>query len=120
MNAAATQAFRHELESELRRTAAAWFPRSIDRDYGGFLCDFDYRWKPSGPHPKMLGFQARRTTAAALAAVHCPDLPDLRDAVMSGIRCLEDTMWDRRYGGWHQLLDRRGQSCGRAVKHGHG
>ena len=109
-----------ELESELRRSIAAWFPLTIDRDYGGFLCDFDYRWRAAGSHPKMLEFQARQTITAALAATHCPDLPELRDAALNGVRCLKDTMWDPQYGGWHQLLDRRGQPSGRAVKHGHG
>ena len=38
-----------ELETELRKLVDVWFPRSIDREHGGFLCDFNYRWKPLGP-----------------------------------------------------------------------
>src|SRR5579872_4504359 len=52
---------RNELEAELRRLMGVWFPRCVDREHGGFLCDFDYRWKPSGSQVKMLEYQARQT-----------------------------------------------------------
>ena len=55
-----------ELREALDPLLDAWFPRCIDHEYGGFLCDFDYRWKASGPHRKMLEFQARQTRLAAI------------------------------------------------------
>jgi len=66
MNASRPLTLRHEIESELRALTSVWFPRTIDREHGGFLCDFDYRWKPCGPQPKMLEYQARQTIAAAM------------------------------------------------------
>jgi hypothetical protein len=44
---------RHEIESELDFILKAWFPRTIDTEYGGFLSDFDYRWRPRGPQHKQ-------------------------------------------------------------------
>jgi cellobiose epimerase len=111
---------RSELETELRRLIAAWFPRSVDREQGGFLCDFDYRWKPSGSQCKMLEYQARQTLAAARSATHSSDLVTLRSIATHGFRYLRDVMWDRSLGGWYRLLDRNGTPREGATKHGHG
>jgi cellobiose epimerase len=111
---------RRELETELSRLMAAWFPRSVDEEYGGFLCDFDYRWKPSGPQVKMLEYQARQTLAAARGALYSPDFTRAREAASHGFRYLKDTMWDGGLGGWYRMLDRMGTPLEGATKHGHG
>jgi mannobiose 2-epimerase len=111
---------RSELETELRRLMGTWFPRSVDREHGGFLCDFDHRWKPSGSQLKMLEFQARQTLAAAKGAAHAPNLTPLRDAASHGFRYLKQRMWDQSMGGWYRLLDRTGEPLEGATKHGHG
>jgi len=111
---------RNELETELRRLLAVWFPRSVDRDQGGFLCDFDYRWKPSGSQCKMLEYQARQTLAAAQSAAHSSDLEPLRTVAAHGFRYLKEAMWDRSFGGWYRLLDQNGNPQEAATKHGHG
>ena len=99
----------------------AWFPRVIDREHGGFLCDFDHRWKPTGPHRKMLGFQARQTRVAAIAAEFLPDhRADLRAAADHGLAYLRDVMWDSEFGGFYRLLDRAGTPLEDRTKHGHG
>jgi|SRR2546426_356708 len=111
---------RNELETELRGLMSTWFPRSVDREHGGFLCDFDHRWKPSGSQLKMLEYQARQTIAAARAAAHSPDLAHLREVASHGFRYLKDRMWDPSLGGWYRLLDRTGDPLEGATKHGHG
>ncbi|HLJ60290.1 MAG TPA: AGE family epimerase/isomerase [bacterium] len=111
---------RNELEAELRRLMGVWFPRCVDREHGGFLCDFDYRWKPSGSQVKMLEYQARQTLAAARGAAHAPDHSPLREAAAHGFRYLKETMWDRRMGGWYRQLDRVGAPLEGSTKHGHG
>ena len=111
---------RGELEAELRNLLEVWFPRCVDREHGGFLCDFDHRWKPAGSQLKMLEYQARQTLVAARGAAHCTDLAPLRDAASHGFRYLKETMWDSRFGGWYRLLDRAGQPLEGATKHGHG
>ncbi len=110
----------NELRSELDALLNAWFPRSIDPIDGGFLCDFDYRWRPSGPQHKMLEFQARQTLAAARGARSGMRAEMLRDAALHGFRHLRDTQWDHRLGGWYRMLDRAGNPLESATKHGHG
>ena len=51
-----------------RHVVDVWFPRCLDTRYGGFLCDFDRAWNESGPHHKLLEFQARQTLFAADAS----------------------------------------------------
>jgi mannobiose 2-epimerase len=97
-----------------------WFPRSVDLEHGGFLCDFDHRWRASGSQVKMLEYQARQTIAAARGAAHYPDLAHLREAAVHGFRYLEERMWDRSLGGWYRLLNRTGEPLEGATKHGHG
>jgi mannobiose 2-epimerase len=111
---------RDELETELRHLMGVWFPRSVDREHGGFLCDFDHRWRPAGSQLKMLEYQARQTLAAARGAAHSPDLAPLREAAAHGFRYLKDRMWDRSLGGWYRLLDRTGEPLEERTKHGHG
>ena len=98
----------------------AWFPRIIDREYGGFLSDFDCRWLPSEPHNKMLESQARQARLAAYAALFDPSRSDLKQAAEHGFRFLKDVMWDSEYGGWYRMVDRQGQPLEAASKHGHG
>ena len=114
------ETLRGELEAELHRLMSVWFPRSVDREDGGFLCDFDHRWKPCGSQLKMLEYQARQTIAAARAAAHYPDLTLLRDSAAHGFRYLKEKMWDRNLGGWYRLLDRTGEPLEESTKHGHG
>jgi mannobiose 2-epimerase len=120
MRAFARELLRNELETELWRNLSLWFPRSVDREYGGFLCDFDYRWDPSGRQPKLLEYQARQTLAAARGAAHAADLKFLRESAMHGFRYLKERMWDAELGGWYRFLDRIGIPGEGATKHGHG
>jgi mannobiose 2-epimerase len=110
-----------ELEGALRRhVIGPWFPRSIDREHGGFFCDFDRRWKSCGPHEKLLEFQARHTLFAADAARHYPGDTGLREAALHGFRFLRDVMWDAEYGGWFHSVDRSGKPLEHRTKHTHG
>jgi cellobiose epimerase len=114
------ESLRNQLETELHTLLDAWFPRSLDREHGGFFCDFDHRWKPSGLQRKMLEYQARQTIAAARGSIHFPTRAFLREAASHGFRYLEETMWDRAWGGWYRMLDRIGNPLESAAKHGHG
>ncbi|MGH7583757.1 MAG: AGE family epimerase/isomerase, partial [Gemmatimonadales bacterium] len=110
-----------EFESVLRRhVLAAWFPRCLDQEHGGFLCDFDRAWRPNGPHDKLLEFQARQTLTAAEAARAYPEDAGLREATLHGFRYLRDVLWDRDAGGWFHLLTRNGTPKASATKHAHG
>jgi mannobiose 2-epimerase len=109
-----------ELEAELHRVVDAWFPRCLDHEHGGFLCDFDGRWNPAGAQRKMLEFQARQTLAAAWLAMRYPERDDLRTAAMHGFRYLKARMWDPVSGGWFWMLDRTGAVSADGTKHAHG
>ena len=110
-----------ELETTLvRHVLEPWFPRCIDAEHGGFLCDFDRKWQPSGPHDKFLEFQARQTWLAALLARQYPKDDGLREATRHGLRCLRETMWDPAYGGWFHRADRAGVARNEGRKHAHG
>src|SRR5690349_3607393 len=67
--ASAQTVTRDDVEHALRQgLLEVWFPRILDKDNGGFLCDFDYEWKPAGRQPKSIVFQARSTWLASRAA----------------------------------------------------
>jgi mannobiose 2-epimerase len=90
----------------------AWFPRVVDRDNGGFSCDFDYRWRPSGPNDKMLEFQARTLRFVARAAQFDPDLvPHAKH----GFEFLCGSMWDSEFGGWYRMVDAWGKPLQNSV-----
>ena len=112
-----------EIEQSLRKgILEVWFPRALDRENGGFLCDFDYQWKPAGPQPKTVVFQSRLTWLAAQAAMRYPDDPRYRQAADHGFRFLRDRMWDKQEGGWYWHLDRAGNIDAewKGVKHAYG
>lgn len=111
-----------EIEAALRRHVIdAWFPRCLDLEHGGFLCDFDRVWKSCGPHDKLLEFQARTTWFAAEALRIMPADERLRRALAHGFRYLSETLWDARAGGWfHRLSRAAGEPLEGACKHIHG
>jgi cellobiose epimerase len=86
-----------------------WFPRVIDREEGGFLCDFDYQWRPSGRQPKTIVYQARMTWLASQAARRYPHEAGYLEAARHGFQFLRERMWDGAHGGWYWRLDRTGQ-----------
>ena len=111
----------HELRTVLRRHVVdAWFPRAIDTEHGGFLCDFDRRWRPRGRQVKLLEFQARTTRFAAAASRVFPEDASLRSVALHGLRCLSEVMWDAKDGGWFHRLDRKGRPLEAGTKHTHG
>ena len=113
------EALAQELETALRELMKAWFPRSIDEKHGGYLCDFDHRWRPSGRQLKMLEFQGRTACVAARVAAQSGFEP-YREAARHGFEYLRDVMWDHKCGGWFRMLDRAGNPLESCTKHGHG
>lgn len=103
-----------------RHVLDAWFPRCLDREHGGYLCDFDSRWRPAGPQVKLLEFQARQTRVAALGCRLRRDDPSWQEACLHGFRMLRDVMWDADHGGWYALADCAGRPLEDGAKHAHG
>jgi mannobiose 2-epimerase len=81
--------FRQALQQHVIRT---WFPRSIDREAGGFLCDFEL----------------------------FPEDSSLREAAHHGFAFLKNVLWDAEFGGWFHAVDRTGRPLEQHTKHIHG
>jgi mannobiose 2-epimerase len=106
----------HDIAEEMDRSLKyelleAWYPISIDTLYGGFLSDFTYDWKPSGPQNKMLVAQARHLWTASEAAIFYND-DRYRKIARHAYLFLRDRMADKEYGGFYMLLNREGQLAG--------
>jgi cellobiose epimerase len=114
-----------EVRASLRRELLdAWYPRVVDRERGGYLSQFDYRWQPTGAQDKMIVTQARHVWTTARAAQFFPGDTVLLPAAAHGFRFLRDAMWDREHGGFHWLVTRDGRpkddGSGRALKQAYG
>jgi mannobiose 2-epimerase len=111
-------------QSLRREVLAAWYPRAVDRDSGGFLSQFDYRWQPTGAQEKMIVTQARHVWTTARAAQFFPGDTTLLPAAAHGFRFLRDVMWDREEGGFFWLVTRGGtptaEQGGRIIKQAYG
>jgi mannose/cellobiose epimerase-like protein (N-acyl-D-glucosamine 2-epimerase family) len=121
--AKAQEVTRDEVEHALRQgLLEVWFPRIIDKENGGFLCDFDYEWKPAGRQPKSIVFQARSTWLASRATGRYPQDARYAEAARHGFQFLQGPMWDAERGGWYWKLDRQGKTTAesRDVKHAYG
>ena len=86
-----------------------YYPRSLDTVYGGFLSTFTYDFKPMGSQEKMIVTQSRHTWTNSKAALRYPEkLYYRRDAIV-GFHFLADLMWDKQYGGFYNLVTRKGE-----------
>jgi mannobiose 2-epimerase len=100
------------IESQMRYAAKQglldkYYPRNIDTSYGGYLSTFSYDFKPTGAQDKMIVTQARHTWSTAKAAMFYHDttyIPMSRH----GFYFLRDKMWDKKYGGFYNLVARDG------------
>jgi mannose/cellobiose epimerase-like protein (N-acyl-D-glucosamine 2-epimerase family) len=93
-------------------------PRCIDREYGGFLVDFDDRWQHAGPHDKSLEHAARTTISFALIDRAMPGQRYER-FVQHGCAFLREAMWDDVHGGFYARVDRSGKPRWEGLKHPH-
>ena len=88
------------------RVLAAWYPRCLDTDRGGFYENFSRDWTRGPTDSKFLVYQGRQTwVAAAVALAH----PQQRDKYLQyarhGLRFLADKMWDAQHGGFFDRTD---------------
>jgi cellobiose epimerase len=102
-----------------RHVFDAWFPKCLDGESFGFLCDFDREWQACGAQDKQLEFQARQSWVAAALLRDRPDSHLLKHAARHGMAALHK-LWDSEYGGWFNLSDRAGDTRLAGCKHVHG
>lgn len=112
-------AIAEEARSALRRHVVEPFvSRCVDREYGGFLVDFDERWQSSGAHDKTLEHASRTTLALALLDRAMPGEGYDR-LVRHGCAFLQGALWDAAHGGFFARVDRSGRPCWEGLKHPH-
>lgn len=114
------QDLKPELESSLDCLSLAWFPRCLDRERGGFFCEYDQSWRAFGHQPKLLEFQARQTMFASELSLWYPQESLFAESAEWGFECLRAQMWDPEYGGWFHCLSRDGIPMEGRTKHTHG
>ncbi|MDP4129169.1 MAG: AGE family epimerase/isomerase [Bacteroidota bacterium] len=85
-----------------------WYPWSVDRLDGGFLSTFTYDFKPTGAQDKMIVTQSRHVWVNAKASERFPDTAYYKTDARWGFYFLRDKMWDKTYGGFYTLVDRKG------------
>lgn len=91
-----------ETEATLRRDVLdVWFPRTVDKENGGFLSNFTRDWQPNGSQGKFSVFQGRMTWVAAQVAMQRPELKDqFLPIVRHGVEYLSNMLWDKQDGGF--------------------
>ncbi len=110
-----------EMEKSIRTEMLNdWYPQAIDKEYGGFLSTFTYDFKPTGAQDKMIVTQARHTWTNAKAAERYPTVVQYKSNSKHGFLFLRDVMWDKQYGGFYNLVDRKGTVKGTGNKEAYG
>ncbi|HEX6847393.1 MAG TPA: AGE family epimerase/isomerase [Chitinophagaceae bacterium] len=104
---------RLQLADEIERSMVTelldkWYPKSVDRLYGGFLTTFTYKLEPTGEQDKMIVTQARHVWSNALASRLYPRVDHYKKSAAWGFGFLKDKMWDKANGGFYTFVDRRG------------
>jgi mannose 2-epimerase len=95
-----------------------WQEHCLDREYGGYIADFDRQWRLVGPGMKSLVSQARLVYTFSAghryggAAVHA-------ESADHGVRFLCEKMLDQEQGGWLWRVGRDGTPV-ESVKHTYG
>ncbi len=85
-----------------------WYPQSIDTVYGGFITSWTYDFKPADNQDKMIVSQARHVWVNAKAMELYPETAYYRQGARHGFLFLKNVMWDSIYGGFHTLVDQKG------------
>ncbi len=106
------QKLANEVELALRRDVLdVWFPRTVDNENGGFHPDFTREWTPGAKSGgKFSVFQGRMTWISAQVAMRRPELKEkFLPIAQHGVRYLDETLWDKQYGGFYWGLDDHGK-----------
>jgi cellobiose epimerase len=87
-----------------------WFPRTVDKEHGGFLSNFSREWKPLGKESKFSVFQGRMTWISSQIVQRRPALKEeYLPYVTHGMEYLAETLWDKQYGGFYWGLSETGE-----------
>jgi len=83
-----------------------WFPRTVDKENGGFSSIFSRQWKQGASQGKFSVFQGRMTWISSQVALRRPELKDrFLPIAQHGLQFLNDGLWDKQYGGFFWGVD---------------
>lgn len=100
-----------EIESHFQKNIVEyWFPRVVDRQFGGFRPHVLTDGAIGPNNDKTLVYQSRMTWVAAQIALREPSRADeFRGYVRHGIKLLREVLADRDHGGLYWGLDQSGK-----------
>lgn len=111
-----------ELRDLLKSDIDKWYPLSIDTIYGGFYSDINYKWELKGNQNKFIVTQARHIWTCSQLAKFYNDNRYTKIA-KHGFHFLRNVMWDKKYGGFFDLVTREGKPIkekGKIIKRAYG
>jgi mannose 2-epimerase len=113
--------FRKEAENHLvNELLPFWTSRMVDNVHGGFITHFDQDGKDTGEDEKSLIAQTRCLYTIASAHRAGYGNGKLEALARHGADFLIDRMWDKEYGGFYWMMDRRGNvKIDRKIIYGH-
>jgi mannobiose 2-epimerase len=96
-----------EMETTLQRDVLdVWFPRSVDKEKGGFYSNFTRDWQRTNSEGKFSVFQGRMVWVASQVVMHRPQSKATYQPIVEhGLKYLNDVLWDKEYGGFFWGLD---------------
>ncbi len=100
---------RNEIDNYLRNNLLPfWVKRTVDKENGGFLTHFNEFGEDSGEDEKSLIAQSR--SVFTYSSVHRAGYGTGEFAEMAkhGVDFLIDKMWDKEFGGFYWMMDRKG------------
>lgn len=97
-----------------------WFPRSVDRQFGGYLVGFDAQGRPAGDGAKMLVGQARMLWLTSRLQREGRGGAAVAEAARQGYVFLVEHLRDREHGGYYWEVDRTGGQVLQPHKHLYG
>lgn len=102
--------FENQVEGMLQEDVLnVWFPRSIDNQNGGFYSVFWREWRPGPSQGKFSVFQGRMTWISSQMVLRHPETKDrFLPIAQHGLQFLNDTLWDKQYGGFFWGVDDSG------------
>lgn len=113
--------YRKEAESHLlNELLPFWTERLIDKENGGYLTHFDVNGNDTGEDEKSLIAQTRSLYTVSSAHRAGYGNGTFAEMAKHGVDYLINNMWDKEYGGFYWMTDRKGQvKIDRKIIYGH-
>jgi len=100
--------------------APFWYDKSLDREHGGYIIDFDAQSRRKSRCTKMIVTQARTVWLFSRMARAGYRRDEYLDAAELGCQFLKDKMWDAQHGGFYWEVDVTGEQRLKPNKHLYG